>query len=80
MKQIRFILFYILYKGKGKATPVTGRESPEDCETSRLPHFLDNRLKDAREVVSLACRRSLTPRKIPGRYLFLLEAESNPVP
>jgi hypothetical protein len=25
--------------GKGKAIPVTGREGPEGCETSRLPHF-----------------------------------------
>jgi hypothetical protein len=29
-----------------KAIPVTGREGPEGCETSRLPHFLDNRLTD----------------------------------
>jgi hypothetical protein len=32
---------------KGKAIPVTGRE------TSRLPHFLDNRLTVGGEVVSL---------------------------
>jgi hypothetical protein len=25
---------------KGKAIPVTGREGPLGCETSRLPHFL----------------------------------------
>jgi hypothetical protein len=25
---------------KGKAIPVTGRENPQGCETSRLPHFL----------------------------------------
>jgi hypothetical protein len=25
---------------KGKAIPVTGREGPYGCETSRLPHFL----------------------------------------
>jgi hypothetical protein len=25
---------------KGEAIPVTGREGPLGCETSRLPHFL----------------------------------------
>jgi hypothetical protein len=40
-------------KGKGKATLVTGREGPYGCETSRLPHFLNNRLTDGGEVVSL---------------------------
>jgi hypothetical protein len=29
-----------LKKKKGKAIPVTGREGPHSCETSRLPHFL----------------------------------------
>jgi hypothetical protein len=37
---------------KGKATPVTGCGSSEGCETSRLPHFLDNRLTDDCEIVS----------------------------
>jgi hypothetical protein len=34
--------FFFCYKGKkkGKDIPVTGREGPEGCETSRLPHFL----------------------------------------
>jgi hypothetical protein len=40
-------------KGEGKAIPVTGRGGPYGCETSRLPHFLDNRLTDGGEVVSL---------------------------
>jgi hypothetical protein len=31
---------------KGKAIPVTGRGGPRGCETSKLPHFLDNRLTD----------------------------------
>jgi hypothetical protein len=35
---------------KGKAIPVTGRGGPQGCETSRLPHFLDNRLTDGSEV------------------------------
>jgi hypothetical protein len=30
--------------------PVTGRGGPQSCETSRLPHFLDNRLTDGGEV------------------------------
>jgi hypothetical protein len=38
---------------KGKAIPVAGREGPYICESSRLPHFLDNRLTDGGEVVSL---------------------------
>jgi hypothetical protein len=25
---------------KGKSIPVTSREGPQGCETSRLPHFL----------------------------------------
>jgi hypothetical protein len=37
-----FLLFLsILVKGKGKAIPVTGREGPQVCDTSRIPHFLD---------------------------------------
>jgi hypothetical protein len=53
---------------KGKAIPVTGREGPEGCETSRLPHYLDNRLTDGGEVVSLTRRPPFTPRKIPGTH------------
>jgi hypothetical protein len=36
--------------GKGKADPVTGRGGPSGCETSSLPHFLDNWLTDGGEV------------------------------
>jgi hypothetical protein len=39
-------------KRKGKAIPVTGHGGPYICETSRLPHFLDNQLTDGSEVVS----------------------------
>jgi hypothetical protein len=35
-------------------------------ETSRLLHFLDNRLTDGGEVVSLTRRPPFTLRKIPG--------------
>jgi hypothetical protein len=31
---------------KGKVVPVIGCGGPWSCETSRLPHFLDNRLTD----------------------------------
>jgi hypothetical protein len=53
---------------KGKAIPVTGREGPQGCETSRLPHFLDNRLTDGGEVVSYTRRPPFTP----GRFLVLI--------
>jgi hypothetical protein len=36
-------------KVKGKVIPVTGLGGPYGCETSRLPHFLDNRLTDGGE-------------------------------
>jgi hypothetical protein len=53
----------IIISLKDKAIPVTGR-----CETSRLPHFLDSRLTDGGEVVSLMRRPPFTPRKIPGTH------------
>jgi hypothetical protein len=59
---------------KKKAIPVTGGEGPlgcERCETSRLPHFLDNRLADGREVVSLKRRPPFTPLH-PGRFMVLI--------
>jgi hypothetical protein len=33
-------------KKKGKAIPVTSCGGSQSCETSRLPHFLDNPLTD----------------------------------
>jgi hypothetical protein len=48
--------------------PVTGHEGPEGCETSRLPHFVDNRLTEGGEVVSLTRWPPFTPRKIPGTH------------
>jgi hypothetical protein len=59
---------------EGKAIPVTGRGGPYGCETSRSPYFLDNRLTDGGEVVSLMRRTSFTPQE-DSRYSFLLEAE-----
>jgi hypothetical protein len=37
-------------------------------ETSRFPHFLENRLTDGGEVVGLNLRPPVTPRKIPGTH------------
>jgi hypothetical protein len=59
---------------KGKAIPVTGRGGSQGCETSRLPHFPDNRLTDCGEVVTLTRRQ---PQEDLW-YSFLLDAESTP--
>jgi hypothetical protein len=60
----------VLKEGKkSKAIPLTGREGPYGFETSRIPHFLDNRLTDDGEVVSLRRRPPFTP---PGRFLVLI--------
>jgi hypothetical protein len=64
---------------KGKAIPVTGCEGPYGCETSKFPHFLDNRLTDGDEVVSPKCQLPFTPQE-ESWYSFLLEAELTPGP
>jgi hypothetical protein len=53
---------------KSKAIPVTDRGGPQGYETSRLPHFLDNRLTD---VVRLSTLRVGLPLP-PGRFLVLI--------
>jgi hypothetical protein len=53
---------------KGKVIPVTGRRYPYGCETSRFPHFLDNRLTDGVEVVSF----TIQPLFTSGRFLVLI--------
>jgi hypothetical protein len=58
----------VLQMKKGKAIPVTGRGCPEGCETSRLPRFLDSRLIDGGEGVSLMSQLPYTSRKIPGTH------------
>jgi hypothetical protein len=40
------------------------------CEASRLPHFLDSRLTDSDDVVSLMRRSPFVPRMIPGVHVF----------
>jgi hypothetical protein len=57
-------------KVEGKAVPVTARGGTRSCETSRLPHFLHNRLTDGGEDDSFygpECR----PLP-PGRFLVLI--------
>jgi hypothetical protein len=51
-----------------KPIPATDRGSPQGCETSRLPYFLDNRLTDGGKVVSLTRRPPFTPQ---WRFLVL---------
>jgi hypothetical protein len=45
--------------------PVTGHGGPLGWERLKFLHFLDNRLTDGGEVVSLTCRLPFIPRKIP---------------
>jgi hypothetical protein len=63
--------------GNVKAIPATGRGGPYGCQTSRLPHFLENRLTDGDEDVSLMGRSTFTHQEVSS-YSFLLKAESNP--
>jgi hypothetical protein len=52
---------------------VTGRGSQKVCETSRLPHFLGNTLRNGGVVISLMHLPPFTPRE-DSWYSFLLEA------
>jgi hypothetical protein len=54
--------------GKVKAIRVRGHGGPYGCETSRLPHFLDNQPTNGGEVISLTRRPPFTLRKIPGTH------------
>jgi hypothetical protein len=60
---------YLNIRAYGKGIPVTGRGGPYGCETSRLPHFLDSRLTDSGEAVSLTRRPPFILRKIPSTHL-----------
>jgi hypothetical protein len=59
---------FVLRKKVLKLSRSPGRGGPYGCETSRLPHFLNNRLNDGGEVVSLKRRPPFTPRKIPSTH------------
>jgi hypothetical protein len=50
-------------KKKTKPIPVTGREGPWGCETLRVSHYVDSRLKDGSKVVSLMRRLRFTPQE-----------------
>jgi hypothetical protein len=63
-----------------KVIPVTDRVVPWGCETTRIPYFLDNRLTDGGEVVSLMSRPAALYPKENSLYSFLLGAESTPGP
>jgi hypothetical protein len=54
---------------KGKTIPVSGCGGKQSCETSRLPHFLDNRLTQM--AVRLSALRASRPLP-PGRFLILI--------
>jgi hypothetical protein len=71
-------LAFLTLSHKGKAIPVTGRGGPYGCETSRLPHFLDNRLSDGGDVVSFTRRPAALYPPVDSWYSFLLEAETTP--
>jgi hypothetical protein len=50
-------------KKKKKEKPILITGHGEGCEMSRVPHFLDNLLKDGNDVVSHVCRPCFTPTK-----------------
>jgi hypothetical protein len=56
---------------RGKVEVKLTRGGTQDCETSRLPHFLGNYLTDWGEVVSLTPRPPFTLRNIPGTLSFI---------
>jgi hypothetical protein len=51
-------------KKKSKISLVTGRGGLCSCETSRIPHYLDNRLADGVRLSALRAGRALFPRNI----------------
>jgi hypothetical protein len=76
---LAMLTFLQTYMHTDRVVPVRGRRGPQGCETSRTPQFLDNRLTDGGDVVSLKRRPRFTPRKILDTH-FCLEAESTPWP
>jgi hypothetical protein len=64
---------------ESKVIPVTGHGGPQGCEMLRLPHFIDNRLTDGSEVVSLTRQLHFNTQE-DSWYSFLLEAELSPGP
>jgi hypothetical protein len=64
---------------ESEALPATGRGGPQGSETSKLPHFLDNRLTAVRLSALRAGQPPFTLQE-DSRYSFLLEAASTPGP
>jgi hypothetical protein len=61
----------------GKVISVIGCGGPYGCEASRLPHFLDSRLTDGGNFVSLTRQPLFATRKIPGtHFLYKISEES----
>jgi hypothetical protein len=56
-------------KKKKKSIIVTGRGDSQGCETSKVPHFLDNRFTDGGKVVRFTRWPSYTPKKIPHTHI-----------
>jgi hypothetical protein len=73
--EFQTVLIYNPVDKRGKTIPVTGCGGSQDCEMSRLPHFLDNRLTDGGEVVSLTRRPPFTSRKIPGTHILCVKVK-----
>jgi hypothetical protein len=60
-------------KCKGEDIPVTGHGGPWGCERSRLPHYLDIRVRDGGKVVSPTGRPpALYPQVSFLRFLVLI--------
>jgi hypothetical protein len=55
----------------GKPLLVTGSGGPEGCEMSKLTHFVDNRLTDGGEAVSL----TRLPLFVPQEYSYKVRPE-----
>jgi hypothetical protein len=57
MSTVHFVFVLCGWHSKlnSKAIPVTGSGGPYSCETSKIPRFLDSRLTDGGEIVSLTC-------------------------
>jgi hypothetical protein len=70
MTIVKCVMFHFVKRTrrKGKTIPVTGRGGPWGCETSRLPHFLDNQFAYGGDVASLMRQPPFTTRKIPGSH------------
>jgi hypothetical protein len=68
------------YDSSSNSIPVLGRGGPYGCETSRLPHFLENHFRDVNELVGLTCRPAALCSQEDPWCSFLLKAESTPAP